>query len=259
MISWGAHNTINIKDSGEEVTPMLSSHDLKPTPRVLRAFTSLDPAEFEMLLMPFDKAWKDYVHRYDIPKKARKRRYGGGRKPHLSTIDEKLLFILFYCTVYPLQEGIARLFGRSQGRANEWIDQLTPLLETALGEAQCFPERDPPNLAQVLALCVSGDCMMDGTARPTQRPTDPIAHKDHYSGKKKGIRCKTTSLVRWKSVWCASSVRPIPDVSRTRVCVMKKSQGCPPRLVCSKTRGSKDTTQQVSTLINRSKHPKGKS
>ena len=167
---------------------MLSYHDLKSNPRELRAFTSLDPAEFEMLLIPFEKAWKDYINRHYIHKKARKRRYGGGRKPHLVAIEDKLLFILFYFKVYPLQAVLARLFGMSQGRANEWIYKLTPILEAALGEAQCLPERDPQNLEQVLALCVAVDFMIDGTERPIQRPTDPIEQKDQYSGKKKGIR-----------------------------------------------------------------------
>jgi len=167
---------------------MLSYHDLKPNPRVLRAFTSLDPEEFAILLIPFEKTWQDYVNRHYIPKKARKRRYGGGRKPHLVAIEDKLLFILFYFKVYPLQEVIARIFGMSQGRANEWIYKLTPILETALGEAQCLPERDPQNLEQVLALCVAVDFMIDGTERPTHRPTDPIEQKDQYSGKKNGIQ-----------------------------------------------------------------------
>jgi Helix-turn-helix of DDE superfamily endonuclease len=101
---------------------MLSYHDLKPNPRVLRTFTSLDPEEFAMLLIPFEKAWKDYINRNYIHKKSRKRRYGGGRKPHLVAIEDKLLFILFYFKVYPLQAVIARLFGMSQGRANEWIE-----------------------------------------------------------------------------------------------------------------------------------------
>jgi DDE superfamily endonuclease/Helix-turn-helix of DDE superfamily endonuclease len=164
---------------------MLSYHDLKLNPRVLRAFTSLDPEEFEILLIPFEKAWQDYIHRHYIHKKSRKRRYGGGRKPHLVAIEDKLLFILFYFKVYPLQEVIARIFGMSQGRANEWLYKLTPILETALGEAQCLPERDPQNLEQVLALCVAVDFMIDGTERPIQRPTDPIEQKDQYSGKKK--------------------------------------------------------------------------
>jgi len=76
----------------------------------------------------------------------------------------------------------------SQGRANEWMYKLTPLLESALGEAPCLPERDPQNLAQVLALCVAVDFIIDRTERPIQRPTDPIEQKDQYSGKKKGIR-----------------------------------------------------------------------
>ena len=164
---------------------MLSYHDLKLNPRVLRAFTSLDPEEFAMLLIPFEKAWQDYINWYYIRKKSRKRRYGGGRKPHLLMIEDKLLFILFYFKVYPLQTVIARIFGMSQGRANEWIYTLTPILEIALGEAQCVPERDPQNLEHVLALCVAVDFMIDGTERPIQRPTDSIEQKEQYSGKKK--------------------------------------------------------------------------
>ena len=53
---------------------MLSYHDLKPNPRVLRAFASLDPEEFEILLIPFEKAWKDSINRHYIHKKLRKRR-----------------------------------------------------------------------------------------------------------------------------------------------------------------------------------------
>ena len=103
-------------------------------------------------------------------------------------IEDKLLFLLFYFKVYPLQAVLARIFGMSQGRANAWIYTLTPILETALGEVQCLPERAPQSLAQVLALCVAVDFMIAGTERPSHRPTDPIEHKDPYSGKKKGIR-----------------------------------------------------------------------
>jgi hypothetical protein len=103
-------------------------------------------------------------------------------------IEDKWLFLLFYFTVYPLQEVIARIFGMSQGRAQEWRYTLTPILETALGEAQCLPERDPQNLEQVLAFCVAVDFLIDGTERPLHRPPDPIEQKEQSSGKKKGIR-----------------------------------------------------------------------
>jgi hypothetical protein len=164
---------------------MLSYHTLKEKPRVLRAFTSLEREEFETLLIPFEQAWDAYVTYRFQHEKARKRRYGGGRKPHLWAIEDKLLFILFYFKVYPLQEVIAAFFGMSQGRANEWIHKLSPILENALGAAQCLPERNPQNLEQVLALCASLDFIIDGTERPAQRPTDAIEQKDQYSGKKK--------------------------------------------------------------------------
>lgn len=164
---------------------MLSYHDLKQDARVLRAFTSLDPQEFDTLLIAFEKAWCDYVLQHHIHQKSRKRRYGGGRKPHLLAIEDKLLFILIYFKVYPLQEVLAFLFGMSQGRANEWIYKLSDILETALGEAQCLPERDPQNLEQVLALCHSVDFAIDGTERPVHRPGETLEQQDQYSGKKK--------------------------------------------------------------------------
>src|SRR5918997_3464811 len=110
---------------------MLSYHTLKDKPRVLRAFTSLDPEEFETLLIPFEQAWENYVNQHFRHKKARKRRYGGGRKPHLLAIEDKLLFILFYFKVYPLQEVMAVFFCMSQGGAHEWIHKINPLFESA--------------------------------------------------------------------------------------------------------------------------------
>ena len=164
---------------------MLSNHRLKRNPCVLLAFTSQTPEEFDTLLIPFAQAWETYVSDHYRHKDARKRRYGGGRKPRLMAIEDKLLFMLFYCKVYPLPEIIAHLFGMSQGRANEWIHKLSPILENALGEAHCLPERDPHNLEQVLALCASVDFTIDGTERPVHRPAESIEQKDQYSGKKK--------------------------------------------------------------------------
>ena len=83
---------------------------------------------------------------------------------------------------------LAFLFDTSQGRVNEWIHTLSTVLQMALGEAQALPARDPKNLAQTLALCVSVDFIIDGTERRIQRPQDPTEQKEKYSGKKKTIR-----------------------------------------------------------------------
>src|SRR5262249_18401930 len=105
-------------------------------------------------------------------------------------IEDKLLFILFYFKVYPLQEVIAFLFDMSQGRANEWLHKLSTVLHQALGDTRCLPERHPQNLEHVLALCVSVDVIIDGTKRRTRRPTEAAKQKTHYSGKKNAYREK---------------------------------------------------------------------
>ena len=92
-----------------------------------------------------------------------------------------------YCKVYPLQEVMAFLFDTSQGRVNEWIHQLSTVLQMALGKAQVLPERDPKNLEQTLALCVSVDFIIDGTERRVHRPQDAPAQQEKSSGKKKTI------------------------------------------------------------------------
>jgi hypothetical protein len=166
---------------------MLSYHDLQDNPRAFRTFTSLDHAEFDTLLPSFEVAWNRYIYNNHIKKKTRKRRLGGGRKARLASIEDKLLFILIYFKIYPLQEVMASMFGMSQGRVNEWIHKLSAVLQSALGHAQCLPERDPQNLEHVLAMCVSVDFIIDGTERPMHRPQDPVKQQDQYSGKKKRI------------------------------------------------------------------------
>ena len=169
---------------------MLSYQRLKHHPRALRAFTGLDQAEFEKLLTHFEMAYHAYMYDHHVAKKARKRRYGGGRKPRLASMEDKLFFILFYFKVYPLQEVIAFLFETSQGRVNEWIHTLSTVLQMARGKAQALPEREPQNLEQTLALCLSVDFIIDGTERRIQRPTDATEQQEKYSGKKSPHREK---------------------------------------------------------------------
>ena len=69
---------------------MLSCKRLKDYPRALRALTGLDQAEFDKLLAPFTLAYHAYMYEHHVSKKARKRRYGGGRKPRLAAMEDKL-------------------------------------------------------------------------------------------------------------------------------------------------------------------------
>ena len=95
------------------ISPVLSYHHLKDHSRALRTFTSLDRSEFETLLPSFEVAWNAYVYDNHITKKTRKRRFGGGRKAHLASIEDKLLFILQQFPLIAWQLHALRLTQRS--------------------------------------------------------------------------------------------------------------------------------------------------
>src|SRR5260370_40441026 len=176
-------------------------------PRVIRAVTSLDRSEFEQLVFPFEQEWvksqrRSLTHRGT----ERIRALGGGRKGRLESIRHKLLFILFYFKLYPLQEVMGVFFGMDQSRANRWIHALTPVLERALGRRMELPARGPADLARVLAECPSLEFVLDGVERPVRRPKDNDRQKKNYSGKKK--RHSVKNLV-------ATSQGRIKGLSRT--------------------------------------------
>ena len=165
---------------------MLTYTQLKKNPSRFLAVTSLTVEEFDELLPTFKVSWEADVQKR-AQAKPRKRKAGGGRKPTLKSLEDRLLFILIYFKTYPLQEVQGTLFGMSQGQANDWIQRLTPILQAALKEQALLPERDPAKLEQVLADYDLLEFTIDGTERRRQRPKDNVKQKEYYSGKKKRI------------------------------------------------------------------------
>ena len=166
---------------------MLTYDELKAKPRQFLALTSLTPNEFGGLLPAFECAYrKKYPASKTIVGEARKRKVGAGRKGSVDGIEQKLLFILVYQKGYPLQSIMGELFGMSQGRANEWIHRLLPILKQALDDLGVLPERDPKKFKvkenDQKDAVVS---IIDGTERRRQRPKKAEKQALHYSGKKK--------------------------------------------------------------------------
>ena len=116
---------------------MLSYHRLKDNFRAFRTFTSLDRSEFETLLPSFEVAWNTYVYDNHITKKKRQRRFGGGRKARLASLEEQWLFLLVYGKIDPLQAGMASLLAMRQGRVHAWMHTRRSVWQRALGHAQC--------------------------------------------------------------------------------------------------------------------------
>ena len=165
---------------------MITYQHLKSKPQVFKSFTGMTIAAFEELLLAFQRAYEEDLKERDQKREQpRQRRRGGGRKGALRSIEEKLVFILFYFKFYPVQVVQGYFFGMGQPQANEWVHRLTPILNGALGDEKQLPARKASQIEQILAACPGLEFIIDGTERPIRRPKDPDQQRRYYSGKKK--------------------------------------------------------------------------
>jgi hypothetical protein len=179
-------------------------NQVKARPKLLLVMTGLTQGEFDQLLLPFQHAWDQFVRQNYVDRANRQRHYGGGRsEATLVTLEDKLLFILYYMKVYPLQEVLAFEFGMVQSTANDWIHILSGVLQKALDHGGYLPERDPKQLETVLESEPESIYGIDGTERLRQRPCDAEKQKHYYSGKKKRTPSRISLLavsIRAKSI-----------------------------------------------------------
>jgi hypothetical protein len=175
---------------------MITYEKLKNKPQVFKSITGLTVTAFAKLLPAFDWAYEDSLDRRDEQREQpRQRQRGGGRKGALLTVEDKMVFILFYFRVYPTQILQGFLFSLGQPQANEWVHRLTPVLHQALGYEKQLPARQAKDIEAVLAACPGLEFIIDGTERPIRRPKDPDRQKQNYSGKKKRHTVKNNVIV----------------------------------------------------------------
>jgi len=172
---------------------MLTYEELKKSPRKFLSMTSLKVEEFDVLLPYFAKEYATtQSETHTQAGQVRQRKAGGGNKPRLVMLEDKLLFILVYKKTYPLQTAHGLMFGMGQSQANEWIHRLSPILESALISSGHMPERDGRAFERSgSSEDAPTDLIIDGTERRKQRPKDPEKQKEAYSGKKRPIPTKT--------------------------------------------------------------------
>lgn len=96
---------------------MLDLERVKGDERLLRAVTGLNLKALETLTPSFAQALAEAP----IPRRRnqpRERAVGGGRKPRLASVEDKLLDILFYFKCYPTFDLVGLLFDldRSAGK-----------------------------------------------------------------------------------------------------------------------------------------------
>ncbi|MCY6494616.1 transposase [Leptolyngbya sp. GGD] len=151
--------------------------------RLVRALTELNRNAFDALLPSFEQA---YEASRIAAKPVRKRARGGGRKARLQSIEAKLFYILFYFKCYPTFDLAGILFDLDRSQTHEWMHELQPVLEAALGQEMVLPARKLRSIEAFLEMFPGVErVMIDGTERPIQRPQNSEAQTQNYSGKKR--------------------------------------------------------------------------
>ena len=179
---------------------MLTYTTLQKNPKKLLALTGLARREFDELLPVFAQALAEAAASASPKRKKRLRAPGGGRKPGLRSVEDKLLFILVYTKTYPVQVVQGQLFGMSQNSACDWIQALLPVLRASLDRLGVLPERDGAQAAGAARRRGEpADLIVDGVERRRQRPKDPTEQVIHYSGKKKTHSDKNVIVVNTAS------------------------------------------------------------
>src|SRR4029450_13398757 len=116
-------------------------------------FTSLTLDEFQLLVPPFEAAFQAHMRVWRLDGKPRTtRQFSVYKNCPLRTPEDRLFFILTYLKTYALQVVQGRLFGMRQGKANQWIHVLLPVLLAALRTLGDAPARSLTALAQRLGV-----------------------------------------------------------------------------------------------------------
>ena len=130
--------------------------DVARKPTDVLDMTSLTVDEFQALLPPFEQAFQAHMAQWRLDGKPRTaRRYTTYTNCPLPTPEDRLLFILVYLKTNPLQVAHGLMFGLPQGKTNQWLHLLLPLVCNALRELGDAPSRTLADLAQRLALPVA--------------------------------------------------------------------------------------------------------
>jgi len=127
--------------------------ELQSRPIEFLDFTSVTLDEFQQLVPPFETAFQCHMAVWRMDGKPRTaRRFTVYKNCPLPTPEDRLLFILTYIKTYVLQVVQGRLFGMVQGKANQWIHVLLPVLLAALRALGDAPARSLTALAQRLGV-----------------------------------------------------------------------------------------------------------
>ena len=166
--------------------------ELQSRPMEFLDFTSVTLDEFQQLVPPFEAAFHARMAVWRMDGKPRTaRRFTVYKHGPLPTPEDRLLFILTYLKTYALQVVHGRLCGMVQGKANQWMHVLLPVLLAALRALGDAPARSLAALAQRLGVSEADAATVvtpleeepaHGGADPAAAPASPLLPMTAPSG-----------------------------------------------------------------------------
>lgn len=157
--------------------PPIMFVELKDHPDTFLSMTSLSVEEFRQMVPMFGSIWSK-AHAVD------------GRPPAIKSMQDRLLFILFYFKCHPLQQVLGYLFGLSQERASELIDEYTDILLEMVRVYGLAPERISEELKKSLNKLQHRITSSTGPSGPSKDP------KTRKSRKTSTVEKATSTLSR---------------------------------------------------------------
>ena len=123
--------------------------DLASRPTAFLDFTSVTLKECPQLVSPFEGAFQAHMAAGRLDGNPRtRRRFPVDKTCPLPTPEDRVFFLLTSVKTYALQVVQGRLFGMVQGKANQWMHVLFPVLLVALRALGDAPARSLVELAQ---------------------------------------------------------------------------------------------------------------
>jgi hypothetical protein len=149
--------------------------ELQARPMEFLDFTSVTLDEFQQLVPPFEAAFQARMAAWRMDGKPRTaRRFTVYKTCPLPTPEDRLFFLLTYLKTYTLQVVHGRLFGMVQGKANQWIHVLLPVLLAALRTLGDAPARSLSALAQRLGISEADAATVVVPPEEESTPVAPI-------------------------------------------------------------------------------------
>lgn len=170
---------------------MLTFAKLSKKPSQVRAFTGLNPAEFQEFASIYRSPWEK--HRLALRKTERKRAVGGGRRLKLAVFDDRLLCFLVYARLYCTYDLLGYLFGCDSATTCRTVADIRSVVGQRL-----LVKRDGRRIRTIDELLTVHpelkEVLLDATEQKIPRPKNKKKRKSHHSGKKQAFTLMTQVL-----------------------------------------------------------------